>query len=87
MTQEERVSDLFRKIRDYNVEKLGITERDAASELQEFMRDYCREWNSETYEWESISDTKKVAILRRKFREDKKFFTDYMRDIEKSQIR
>ena len=51
------------------------------------MRDYCREWNSETYEWESISDTKKVAILRRKFREDKKFFTDYMRDIEKSQIR
>jgi uncharacterized NAD(P)/FAD-binding protein YdhS len=80
MTQEERVSDLFRRIRDYNVDKFGKHIIDAASDLQEFMRDNCREYNNETYEWESISDTKTIAVLSQKFREDKQFFKEYMEE-------
>ena len=71
MTQSERVSDLFRRIRDWHVDKLGMDIRDAASDLQEFMRQCCREYNNETYEWEDLSNTKTIALLRRKFREDK----------------
>tara|TARA_R110000772_G_scaffold74963_1_gene163036 strand:+ start:236 stop:490 length:255 start_codon:yes stop_codon:yes gene_type:complete len=77
MTQSERVSELFRRIRDWHVDKVGMDIRDAASDLQEFMRQYCREYNNETYEWEDISDTKKIALLRHKFIEDKKWLKEY----------
>jgi uncharacterized NAD(P)/FAD-binding protein YdhS len=76
MTQEERVSDLFRRIRDWHVDKFDMHIQDAASDLQQFMRQCCREYNNETYEWEDISDTKTIALLRHKFREDKKFFKE-----------
>jgi hypothetical protein len=80
MTQEERVSELFRRIRDWHVDKVGMHIQDAASDLQEFMRDNCREYNNETYEWESISDTKTIALLSQKFREDKKWLKEYMEE-------
>ena len=73
MTQSERVSELFRRIRDWHVDKLGMHITDAASDLQEFMRQCCREYKNETYEWEDISDTKTLTLLRQKFREDKKW--------------
>jgi uncharacterized NAD(P)/FAD-binding protein YdhS len=73
MTQSERVSELFRRMRDWHVDKVGMHTQDAASDLQEFMRQCCREYNNETYEWEDISDTKTLALLRQKFREDKKW--------------
>jgi len=73
MTQSERVSELFRRIRDWHVDNLGMHITDAAADLQEFMRQCCREWNNKTYEWEDISDTKTLELLRQKFREDKKW--------------
>mgnify|MGYP003655330973 FL=1 len=71
MTQSERVSELFGRMRDWHVDKVGMHIQDAASDLQEFMRQCCREYNNETYEWEDLSDTKTIALLRHKFREDK----------------
>ena len=74
MNAQEKVSDLFRRIRDYNVEKFEMHIRDAASDLQEFMRDNCREYDNENYEWIDISDTKKLHILREHFKQTKAYY-------------
>ena len=72
---EQSVNNLFRQMRDYRVEKLGISTRDAASDLQEFMRDCCTEYNFETYEREPISNSRTLQMLRQKFKRDKKYFS------------
>ena len=67
MTQEERVSQLFNRIRDYIEIEWDTTTRGAAECIQGFMRDECMEYNMDKYEWEYISSTRKLAKLREYF--------------------
>jgi len=78
MNAQEKVSDLFKRIRDYNIEKFDMHPIDAASDLQEFMRDFCREYDNESYEWKSISSTKTLHILREHFRQTKLFYKQFI---------
>ena len=68
MTQEERVSELFNRIRDYQVNEWGHDVRGAADNIKDFMKYNCYEYNNEIYEWEPISATKRLAELRKYFR-------------------
>ena len=67
MTQEERVSKLFDRIRDYLVKEWDTTTRGAAENIQDFMRTECMEYNQDKYEWEYISATRRLAKLREYF--------------------
>lgn len=67
MTQEERVSQLFNRVRDYIEKEWGTTTRGAAENIQGFMRDECMEYNMDKYEWEYISATRRLAKLREYF--------------------
>ena len=76
MTQEETIDILFDRIRDLKVNTYGITKQDAASDIQEFMRQCCREWNSEEHEWEWIKLTHIVRLLRQYLREQKQYIKE-----------
>ena len=67
MTQEERVSQVFNRIRDYIQKEWDTTTRGAAECIQDFMRTECMEYNQDTYEWEYISATRRLAKLRQYF--------------------
>ncbi len=67
MTQEERVSQLFNRVRDYIEKEWDTTTRGAAESIQGFMRDECMEYNMDKYEWEYISATRRLAKLREYF--------------------
>ena len=67
MTQEERVSQVFNRIRDYLVKEWDVTVRGAAECIQDFMRTECMEYNMDKYEWEYISATRRLAKLREYF--------------------
>ena len=64
MTQEERVSQVFNRIRDYITKEWDTTTRGAAENIQDFMRNECMEYNQDKCEWEYISATKRLAKLR-----------------------
>lgn len=76
MTQSERVSYLFDKIRDYKVKAFGMSKQDAASEVQEFMRQCCRIWNPDEYEYQYMSDTNVVKMLRQYLAENVSYYMD-----------
>ncbi len=67
MTQEERVSQVFNRIRDYIAKEWDTTTRGAAENIQDFMRTECMEYNMDKYEWEYISATRRLAKLREYF--------------------
>lgn len=76
MTQSERVSYLFDKIRDYKVKAYGMSKRDAASDVQEFMRQCCRIWNPDEYEYQYMSDTNVVKMLRQYLAKDVTYYKE-----------
>jgi hypothetical protein len=76
MTQSERVSYLFDKIRDYKVKAFGMSKQDAASDVQEFMRQCCRIWNPDEYEYQYMSDTNVVKMLRKYLAENVSYYMD-----------
>ena len=76
MTQSERVSYLFDKIRDYKVKAFGMSKQDAASDVQEFMRQCCMVWNPDEYEHVYMSDTNIVKLLRQYLAENVSYYTD-----------
>lgn len=76
MTQSERVSYLFDKIRDYKVKAFGMSKQDAASDVQEFMRQCCRIWNPDEYEYQYMSDTNVVKMLRQYLAKDVTYYKE-----------
>lgn len=76
MTQSERVSYLFDKIRDYKVKAFGMSKQDAASDVQEFMRQCCRIWNPDEYEYQYMSNTNVVKMLRQYLAENVSYYMD-----------
>jgi len=77
MTQSERLSNYFRTIRDWKIKSYGMHISDAAADIQEFMRDCCREWNQNNYQMEYISDTKILKMLRVYFKDEKASYVKY----------
>lgn len=76
MTQSERVSYLFDKIRDYKVKAFGMSKQDAASDVQKFMRQCCRIWNPDEYEYQYMSDTNVVKMLRQYLAKDVTYYKE-----------
>tara|TARA_B100000768_G_scaffold142954_1_gene134980 strand:+ start:899 stop:1147 length:249 start_codon:yes stop_codon:yes gene_type:complete len=76
MTQSERVSYLFDKIRDYKVKAFGMSKQDAASDVQEFMRQCCRIWNPDEYEHQYMSDTNVVKMLKQYLAKDVTYYKE-----------
>lgn len=71
MTQEETIDLLFNRIRDWKEKTYKMCKRDAAADIQEFMRQCCRQYNSDTYEWEETTATETVRLLRQYFKQQK----------------
>tara|TARA_R110000824_G_scaffold372906_1_gene563112 strand:- start:1835 stop:2074 length:240 start_codon:yes stop_codon:yes gene_type:complete len=76
MTQEEKIDILFDKIRDLKVKTYSICKSDAASDVEEFMRQCCREWNSNNQEWEWMKPTKTVRLLKYYLKEEKQYIKE-----------
>lgn len=77
MTQGERLTKLFIRIRDWQVKTYGICKQDAASNVQEFMTQCCTVWNKKTYTYDYMSDTKIIAMLRLYFKDAKESYIKY----------
>jgi len=73
MTQSERVSLLFSKIRDYQMEHVGGSVRDHACDIQEHMADQ-KQWNDDEREWYQISDTAMIVVLQKYYKDVKLAF-------------
>ena len=81
MTQEERVSEVFNRIRDYQVNEWGFDVRGAADNIKDFMEIECREYDNELFEWKWISATRRLAKLREYFHtlKNQNVFPDYFK--------
>jgi len=71
---EQLVEKLFIRIRNLYMKHYNVPKRDATSEIQIFMRQCCKVYNSKTHEWDDMKPTKVLEMLRTKLREDKKQF-------------
>ena len=76
MTQEETITLLFNRIRDLKVKTFHMDKRDAASDVQHFMRQCCRNYNSETYDWEDATNTETVRLLRQYLKKEKQYIKE-----------
>lgn len=76
MTQEETIDLLFNRIRDWKVKTYKMCKRDAASDIQHFMRQCCRQYNSDTREWEETTSTETVRLLRQYLKQQKSYIKE-----------
>jgi hypothetical protein len=53
-----------------------MCKRDAAADIQEFMRQCCRQYNSDTYEWEETTATETVRLLRQYLKQQKTYIKE-----------
>ena len=73
---ELKINELFKKVRNFKMESYGMHKRDAASDIQEYMRQVCVDWNNETYEYDLKTPTKQLELLRDYMREEKAYYKE-----------